>query len=347
MKLRAKLSNLLCRYSWVYRCRVDDAADRREFGTAYEHSATSSLIGVPVVGSRRMAIILFSGRGNLWAFDKHGGWADRLKGILSVYKAAKLTGRDFRILHTFRFDLADYFAPALHDWRIDPAEVSYDTATCTPYYFRHSHYPDERAYSAWRLRRKMEGPESCLHLYSNVCAIADEEFPALFRELFSPTPVLRSALAAVEQALGPHFISLSFRFTHLLGDPVDAYMKELEADEKERLIAICLQALTRFHAEFPSYRILVNSDSATFLARVRSLSDDYLYVIPGTPVHIDQAVTSTEADQLKTFVDFMAISKAERVFQVIAPEMRNSGFPQCAALVGGQPYEVRRISYPQ
>ncbi|MBR1733709.1 MAG: hypothetical protein IJ729_08285 [Alloprevotella sp.] len=325
---------------------MDDAADRREFSTVYEHSSLTSSVSRASCGIPRRAIIIFSGRGNLWAFDKHGGWADRLKGILSVYKAAKLTGRDFRILHTYRFNLDEYLAPALHDWRIEPEEVSYDTASCTPYYFRHSHYPDERAYSAWRLLRKLGGEEPCLHLYSNVCAIADEEFPALFRELFSPSPVLGKALAAVGEALGHRFISLSFRFTHLLGDPVDTYMKELEADEKERLVATCVETLAHFHAEFPSHRLLVNSDSATFLAKVRSLSCDYLYVIPGTPVHIDQ-VASTEADQLKTFVDFMAISKAERVFQIIAPGMRNSGFPQCAALIGGKPYEVRYISYAQ
>ncbi|MBR1732788.1 MAG: hypothetical protein IJ729_03480 [Alloprevotella sp.] len=357
------LHSLLCRCSWYLRFRADDAADRSLFADTYARQADAA-----PTPQGRLAVACFNGLGPLECAEmnvflrerffrvvsaqsgrdlrlpRHGGWADRLKHILTVYRASKDTGRDFRILHTYPFPLDEYLLPASHDWRIDPREVSYDAALCRPCYVRSPRrYPDSRAYEAWRLRRILAGGDACVHVFGRYMAVPEEEFPVLFRELFRPAPALADALGAVRAELGGRYVSAVFRFLHALGDPMDAIFRELPAAGKERLVQTCLQALEGFLREYPAHRILVCSDSAVFLERVRALGDGRLYVIPGRPVHPEQDLSATYAERLRVFTEFLAISRAERVFNVVAPGMYRSGFPLCAALAGGRPDEVRRI----
>ena len=58
-----------------------------------------------------------------------GGWADRLKGILSTYALCRELGMDFRLFFRHPFRLETYLQPANYDWRIEADDVVFDLAT--------------------------------------------------------------------------------------------------------------------------------------------------------------------------------------------------------------------------
>ena len=333
--MKSKITDFLYKYSWYYRLYVDNKVDKIQFAKVYDDTPHEEIISKDVV-------FILSGKAHLWAFDIHGGFADRLKGIVSVYEACKESDRNFKIVHTYPYLLEKFLVPNQYDWKIDSDAVVYNIHAVTPYYFRHSHYKDEASYFRWRARRLLTG-NKCLHIYSNAVTVNDDEFRTCFNELFKPSPSLEREIDLNLSNIGCNYISLSYRFTHLLGDPVDTYMKELSAEEKEALIDQTLSSIIAFHNKYPNHKILVNSDSNTFLSRVKEASHDYVYIIPGVPVHIDQVTDASDESYMKTFIDFFMISKADRVFLVKAGEMRNSGFPKCAAIIGNKPFEIVNI----
>ena len=105
------------------------------------------------------------------------------------------------------------------------------------------------------------------------------------------------------------------------------------------MISKCIWKIEELHNQFPSYRILVNSDSETFLKRLSKFS--YVYVIPGVITHIDakQDVDSYEMYE-KTFLDFFMIAGAERIYLLKTCKMFNSGYPLAASKLYNKPYEI-------
>ena len=53
------------------------------------------------------------------ATTKYGGWMDRVKGIVSVYELARLTGRRFQMYAGATFPLSGLVEPATFDWRVE------------------------------------------------------------------------------------------------------------------------------------------------------------------------------------------------------------------------------------
>jgi len=282
---------------------------------------------------------MFSGRAKLWGFDFHGGLADRMKGLVSVYKACKELGKEYKVLHTLPYPLEKYLEPNQVNWIIREEDVVYNMNAVSPHWLRHSHYPDENKYHYWRLKKLLNSTRT-LHVYSNAIMVSDEEFKSLFHELFKPSFILKNAIEQNLKDIGRKYISLSYRFTHLLGDPIDVYLKELEEDEKLKLIDKAISSIYKMHQLYPEHKLLVNSDSERFLSSVKDCNLNFIYINPGIPVHIDQNFNASDADYLKTFVDFFMISEAEKVFLIIIDEMRNSGFPKCAAMVGNKTFQI-------
>lgn len=334
-KFKTGITNFIYKHSWYYRLYVDNKVDRNQFSKVYDNAPHEEILSKDV-------IFILSGKAHLWAFDIHGGFADRIKGIVSFYEACKESNRNFKIVHTYPYLLEKFLIPNQYDWKIDPDTIIYNINAVTPYYYRHSHYSDEASYFRWRARKLLQG-NKCLHVYSNAVTVSDDEFRVCFNELFRPSTSLEKEIEINLNNIGCRYISLSYRFTHLLGDPVDTYMKELSSEEKESLIAKTLNCIVYFHKKYPNHKILVNSDSNTFLSRVREISYDYVYLIPGVPVHIDQVTDASDESYMKTFIDFYMISKADKVFLIKAGEMRNSGFPKCAAIIGNKPFEIINI----
>ena len=332
-----KISTFFYYHNWRYRFFVDGKADKRQFFQVYDNSPHP-----PIYLNR--CIVILSGKAHLWAFDTHGGFADRLKGIISIYKSCKDLKKEFKIFHTYPYKLESFLIPNQIDWTINSNEVVYNVNAVKPFYFRHSPYlKDEIEYSKWRLNKILKREKQCIHLYSNICSVTDDDFSLLFNELFKPSQALQREIDNHIIALDNSYISLSFRFTHLLGDPIDEYMEVLPDSEKKELMIKAFKSIEHFHYLYPNNKLLINSDSNSFLSYVKERAKDYVYIVPGIPVHIDQTDKASDSSYLKTFIDFFLIGKAQKVYLIKEKRMRNSGFPKCAAIVWNKPFEVYHI----
>ena len=128
---------------------------------------------------------------------------------------------------------------------------------------------------------------------------------------------------------------------NLLGDfnETTGICAQLSKKEKEILIEKSLKQLEALHEQFPKKKILVNSDSVTFLKHVPNF--EFVYTIPGNITHIDANDSNDEYEVYeKTFLDFLMIANAEKIYLLRTGNMYNSGYPYAASLIYNKPFEI-------
>lgn len=267
----------------------------------------------------------------------HAGLADRLYGIISVFRAARELGYDYRICFTSPFELSDYLIPNRHNWLIDKSQINDSEAT--PVFIRALNPPhnDKRHHQLIKALKKVQTKQ--VHVYSNLKTIDGEELAMLFKTLFKPSPRLSEAMQPHAEALGSNYASVSFRFQQLLGDFTDVGAREpLSKQDRKALVNKCLSALDNLYNnighKYP--KLLVASDSSSFLKE--AAKRQYVYVIPGEVAHIQ---FSSAADaHLKTFMDLIMIASARESFLIKSPVMYNSGFPRLGSDLGGHSFSI-------
>ena len=267
----------------------------------------------------------------------HGGFADRLRSILTDYRYCRDHGVRFAINFTFPFRLEEYLEPAAYDWRLQPGELTFNSHEATPVFV--DTMPDETE-REMRFRRRiteraLSRKKLQIHTYGAMYW-DDSDFASLFAELFRPVPAIQSDIERHIAAIGGRFVSVSTRFMELLGDFAEPKGGTvLDKSGQRALIDRChslVETVRRRHPEVE--RVLVTSDSARFLEACASLP--YVYVIPGTIAHSD---TANASDHTKTFVDFLMISHAEKAYQIMGGGMYGGNFSLRAAQISGIPYE--------
>lgn len=335
--LKRRVIDYLYRRSYSFRNFIDNKSDNYLFSTFY-----NSKQAVPEHFFEG-AVAICDGRMPLNATNIHGGLADRLKGFVSVYDVCKRFSIDFKIFHTFPYNLQDFLVPNRHDWTIGPDRISYNPKISEAHILRYLRIEGEENYHKWRLEHILKNNTPQKHIYTNLELVSEDRFRLLFDELFKPSPLLQNEIARYKTLLTDNYISVSLRFTHLLGDSIDEYMKELDDTSKELLIDRCIDAIQDVIHDYPSRWILVNSDSSRFLNKVVDCHLNYVFVIPGKPVHIDQVKNCDFCSILKTFVDFFMITHATKVILIKSTEMYNSAFPRYAALIGNKPFYLKEI----
>ena len=280
----------------------------------------------------------------------HGGMCDRFKGMVSLYAYCKQAGVPFKIRHTFPFKLEDYLQPAQYDWVLHEDEYTDNPLYCRVLYMRGEHY-------ATRLLRLKATRQ--IHFYTNrdllprindarsANHLMEYDWGELFRELFRPSEVLQSRIDAVKHAIGGEYDAAVFRFQNLLGDFKEYHFKAIaDKAEAEELVERCLNSVVRLRDASPHKRLLVTSDSVTFLNRVSQLNG--VHIVPGSLSHMDGAKLHADAAKqfevyLKSFVDFYMISGAQTVYRVGTEQMYESEFPVYAAKVNNRPFTAVTI----
>lgn len=284
--------------------------------------------------SKKKVICIFDGK------IHHGGLADRLRGIISTYQVCKELNLDFGLYFIHPFSLTDYLLPNQFDWVVTKKDLDFnlqntcvcylDTITCSSY--------EKQKQRKW-LSNKLESKYSQYHVYTNAAFSYNDNYSEYFNELFKLSPRLENSLKQQIEVLGKDYLSVSCRFLNLLGDFNETYNVDILSEiEKEKLIQLNLQQLIKLHDLAPNSRILVNSDSRTFLRRAQDLA--YVYVIPGNIVHIDNAINSDYESFEKTFVDFFMIAKAKAIYLFTASHMHNSGYPYAASLIYKSHFQI-------
>ena len=269
----------------------------------------------------------------------HGGMFDRLKGIVSVYAISKAQQRDFRIHFTYPFQLEKYLEPNEYDWRIDAADICRHYPAARPLFLYGECYAPRRLFK----QRKCES-----HFYFgynildkvNVRYGTSFEWGQLYRELFRPTKYLQQYIDKYQGEIGTHYVVFHARFLNLLGDKVELSINpELPMAEREPLMQRLRDKMLELKSQLTGNpRIMLASDSMTFINYMRRHEPD-LYVVPGTVKHIDTAGNTDDSENIKMFLDYHLIAHAAKVYNIVAPGMWPSAFPEYAAKIGGAPFE--------
>lgn len=288
--------------------------------------------------------IIFTCNGITW----HGGLADRIKGIVSVYDWCKNNNKDFKINFSYPFQLYNYLIPNNYNWLIEENNISYsnmyaipkvclmEPRTCNKKEVLDNQHELLTKWCDENLHESLKQ----VHVYTNMYR-KSIKFSVLFNELFKPSEKLQEEIDKNLQNIGGNFISISFRFTTIMGDFTDCAGQKYTEENKVQLLHSCIKAVESIRKIAPQHdKILITADSERFLKYAKAKLKD-IYIIPGKVGHIDY----TEGDDvnMKTFLDFMLISKAEKVYLVKNKDMYNSAFARTAAMINNKDFEVINI----
>lgn len=286
------------------------------------------------VGKNKNKMIIFMADGR----KKHGGLADRLRGMVTTYKYCLEHHIDFRIHFTSPFELEELLIPNKYDWRISADEISYNSSCSLPVYIDSSPYTEADLIFQRKMADKFLSNEDFkqIHLYTNMY-YADDEFGPLFNSLFKPVPALQACIDDNLAKLGGDYLSLSFRFQNLFGDFKDGNCV-YSPEEQQMLLDKCvtkIRALREAHPEVN--KILITADSERFLKEVSNL--DFVYLLPGKIGHMDHRSEQDITVHMKTFLDFFMLSHSKEIYLLVTGEMYKSGFAKRAAKLQGIPFE--------
>lgn len=290
-------------------------------------------------GNKHLVIAMVDGS------SYHGGMCDRFKGIISLYAFCKQRNLPFRIKYTHPFRLEEFLESATYNWLLKEREYTDNPRNIQILYMR-GEYLARRLFSM-KIKKQV-------HYYGNrdiLNLILEQNTPydwgTLFRELFKPGPELQKQLNQLHQTIGSPYCAAVFRFQNLLGDFKEYHFKALSDEaEKKKLIDKCLNAIQELTSEQDNTKILVTSDSITFLKEASKLKN--VVIIPGKLIHIDgqREIKPEEKHELfmKSFLDFYMLAEATHIYSIRTPEMYASQFPQYAAKVHNIPFERIMIS---
>lgn len=274
-----------------------------------------------------------------------GGLADRLKGIIGTYYIAKMKGMPFRLYFMDPFPLADFLVPNKYDWSIGKSEICRSMPDADVIIL------DNTQDSGYQIRKQKKYLESRIgrglkqtHVYTNASFSYGLDYSEMFLELFRPSERLQAAIEMHKKRIGSGYISISCRFLDLLGDFNETHGSGGTLTEAERdfLLNQIDRAMTRLHQDDPDKKILVNSDSTTFLERCSGYG--FTYIIPGNITHIDAQQDGYAYEKYeKTFLDFLMIANAEKVYLLKSDRMHKSGYPYAASRLYAKPFEIIEI----
>lgn len=286
---------------------------------------------------RKQVISMFDGR------KRHGGLADRLRGICTAYLFCREHGLDYRIHFISPFRLEEFLAPNRYDWRIAPEAVCYNSRDAHPVYIASSNRFPERDKAFQRRMAELFFGEDYrqLHAYTNM-RFEEERFGEAFHELFRPQAWLQALIDEQLARLGGRggFIAVSTRFLELLGDfneHSDRAAQGLPKEEQEALLQRCGAELERIHREHPEERILITSDSARFLTYCTERYD-FVQTLPGKIGHIDVAGDDEREVHTKTFLDFLVLAEAKTLYYLVGGGMYRGNFSRRAAQINNRPF---------
>lgn len=274
-------------------------------------------------------------------YDSHvksGGWADRLRGILSVYHVCRKQNVDFKILFHHPFKIERYLVPNKVQWGIAVDSLNRNLAETDLCFVstRTNRSYEMRKQKQW-FRKEFKKNFSEFHVRTNAAFSYKYDFSKLFCELFKPSLLLDNLVNKQKEKLGDDYISVSFRFLDMLGDFNETCSRgALQAESRQQLIDKCLQQIEILHKKHSQKRVLVNSDSFSFLCEADKF--DYTYIIPGEISHVDSNESVAADLHDKTMTDFFMIANAEYIYLVIADQMYDSGFPYAASRLYNRPF---------
>ena len=262
----------------------------------------------------------------------HGGLTDRIRGIVSTYLVCKELNIEFKILFIHPFDIRNYLVPNEVDWQIDEKDLIFDrskTKVCFIDSFDESNFErkKQRKYMITIFNKSYQE----FHVYTNASFSYDFNFSKAFNELFKPSKIVYEDLLIHKQKLGPKYIDITLRFQNLFGDFFERDYLPISPKEQSILLDRCIKQIKCIHNDYQDLKILVTSDSRTFLDEIKKM--DFIYTIDGKLVHMDCNNDNSIELHKKSFVDFFMIANSDKIFLLKTGKMYNSGFPYSASRI--------------
>ena len=154
-----------------------------------------------------------------------------------------------------------------------------------------------------------------------------------------PTPYLQQYIDKYHKEINGQYVAIHTRFLNLLGDKVETDINpELGETEKRDLIDKISAVVKGIAKQEGNKRIMICSDSMNFINHItKEISN--LYVIPGMVKHIDTAGVTNDSENIKMFLDYHLISKASKVYNIVAKGMWPSAFSEYSAKIGNVTFE--------
>ena len=274
-----------------------------------------------------------------------GGLSDRFRAMTSIYAECKRQHIPFKI-NFGTLNLIDYLVPSQYDWTIEEKYICYDTNKVYPCTLLTYHSNLKNSIQRWSqnviLRHYLKKDYQQIHIYSNMVT-EDSQYGKLFHELFKPSEPLQQQInLRLQEIGGKHtYNAIVFRFRQLLGDFKEGG-ETLPEEERKAYIHRCIQTVQQQHQKDADCKILVTSDSSTFLRDVQELP--YVYTIPGEVVHIGFSFDADKMTYMKSFIDYYMLSYAKKVILVRDEKMYHSGFALRAALLNQAEYQETPLS---
>jgi len=287
-------------------------------------------------------------------FDKfgyHGGFVDRLKGIISVYHLAQKYNYKFKIYfnHPFHIDL--FFNENRFKWKTNKSDLDWSFLSTKFIYAM-----DDLSIGDSIIQEMKKGHRK-IFIYTNLDLLSKIYFNGedlikiwgqTFNELFIPTIFLSEKLLSAERTLNlkPFPIAIHTRFTNLLGDFDDVTERFIKEDEKESFLRKNWEKIKEIHELHNQKQLIIFSDSRYFLDYVdKKILEEYksnIIVNPGQPIHSDRA-GGTVDDYSKAIEDFILLSYCEFVYLLKTGDMYSSSYSKYATYLSNS--EFKQINF--
>lgn len=181
--------------AWNFFLKLQKKEENRLIKTYYNH--INNIQTIP-------NYIIFTCNGYTW----HGGLADRIKGIVSIYEWCINNDKEFRINFNHPFCLQDYLIPNKYNWLIDTNKVSYSYHDAEPKVCllepRTCHKKEvldnQRLLLTQWCNNNLNNNKQ-IHVYTNMDRLLNN-FSILFNELFKPSKRLQSEIDKNLKELG-------------------------------------------------------------------------------------------------------------------------------------------------
>jgi len=269
----------------------------------------------------------------------HGGFVDRLKGIVSFYEISKILNYEFYIQFDNPFNLSVFLEPNKVDWSIDKQSVRWQPFKTKLLYLMND-------FNANPLEIIKNSNASTFIIYANIDYLPkmynelitseiEERWRTSFNELFVKSPYLLKKLSSME---GKKYNSIHTRFTSLMGDFKDTTSKILTEENKEALLTK-LNCKVEEIVKDSNNDCYAFSDSLYFLEFISK--NQLVQIVNGKPKHMDNFNEESSIEShLKTILDFFLIANSEAIYFLKVNPMYHSSFSKYASIVGNKPFKT-------
>lgn len=264
-----------------------------------------------------------------------GGVADRIRGVLSLYKVSIILGCEFKIVSKDGLDFSEYFDLAKNDWN-NPVDYSL-SSVWDSYYSGSTSASNQFNDIIFFIKKHFVFFDNIFYTTNaNICE--GEEYGRYFNSLFSFKKDIENEAISYQKKLGNKYSAIVLRFQNLLADFDEPGYYPLEENEANILKAKSSQMVNKIINNTPDINFYVASDSIKFLRSIKIM--EKIIVVDQEMHHPESVQADSSHIYRKSFIDLYLLMGAKNITNLVGPKMYESGFPKISALIAGCKIDV-------